>query len=299
MTVDSPSLLSLAELEELRHQLLVIRDHRRRMGTTTDFGVFQSAEYGLGMEAVDTRPYQHGDDTRHIDWRASARSGKPISKVFHKDLGRKLTLVIDRRPTMFFGTRNELKAATAARTAAILAYTALIEHTHVTAIVINAEYEIFPSIRNIDQLIPLLTALSLPCAAVGNEKQASLIDIFEHSLLQHTGGSSLYIISDFYDLDYNQEWLWAWIGQKLEVTALYITDHAEQVLQPVGQIRVRPPANRQTYTIDTDVPDIRQRYADDARKNNDQRTQFFSTHNIKSHTLHTDDDLISKLQFIL
>jgi uncharacterized protein (DUF58 family) len=32
------------------------------------------------MEYAESRPYAPGDDARHIDWRLTARSGKPHTK---------------------------------------------------------------------------------------------------------------------------------------------------------------------------------------------------------------------------
>jgi len=41
---------------------------------------------GHGMDWVDTRAYQAGDDLRHLDWRATARSGKATTKVFQENV---------------------------------------------------------------------------------------------------------------------------------------------------------------------------------------------------------------------
>jgi len=47
-------------------------------------GSYRSSIKGRGMEFDESRPYQPGDDIRNMDWRVTARTNKPYSKVFLK-----------------------------------------------------------------------------------------------------------------------------------------------------------------------------------------------------------------------
>ena len=77
---------------------------------------------GRGMEFDEVRPYQPGDDIRNMDWRVTARTGKPHTKLFREERERPALLLLDLRPAMFFATRGALKAVVAAECAALLAW---------------------------------------------------------------------------------------------------------------------------------------------------------------------------------
>jgi len=68
------------------------------------------------------RPYQAGDEIRNMDWRVTARTGKPHTKLFREERERPALLLVDLRPAMFFATRGALKAVVAAECAALLAW---------------------------------------------------------------------------------------------------------------------------------------------------------------------------------
>lgn len=87
-------------------------------------GQFLSTLRGRGMEYDESRPYQPGDDIRQLDWRVTARTGKPHTKLFREERERPVFMCVDYRRPMFFATRGVFKAVQAARLAAVLAWRA-------------------------------------------------------------------------------------------------------------------------------------------------------------------------------
>lgn len=79
---------------------------------------------GRGVDFRESRIYQPGDEIRHMDWRVTARSGKPHTKLFEEEREQGLLLAIDLNPGMHFGTRVRFKSVQAARAAALLAWMA-------------------------------------------------------------------------------------------------------------------------------------------------------------------------------
>ena len=80
---------------------------------------------GRGVEFDESRPYQPGDDLRTIDWRVTARTGKPHTKVFREERNRPVFVWLDLRRPMLFATRGAFKAVRAAEVAALVAWSAV------------------------------------------------------------------------------------------------------------------------------------------------------------------------------
>ena len=89
---------------------------------------------GRGMEYAESREYAIGDDARHIDWRLTARSGRPHTKLFQAERERLTLIVADTAPTLYFGTRVRFKSVQAARAGAIAAWAALRDGDRVAAL---------------------------------------------------------------------------------------------------------------------------------------------------------------------
>ena len=79
---------------------------------------------GRGMEYAESREYTPGDDARHIDWRLTARSGMPHTKLFQAERERLTLVVADAAAEMHFGTRVRFKSVQAARVGAWVAWRA-------------------------------------------------------------------------------------------------------------------------------------------------------------------------------
>ena len=70
----------------------------------------RAAGVGLGTELAQLRPYEFGDDVRHIDAAASARTGSPHVRLHVPERALTTWIVLDVSPSMAFGTARRLKA---------------------------------------------------------------------------------------------------------------------------------------------------------------------------------------------
>ena len=70
----------------------------------------RAAGVGLGTELAQLRPYEMGDDVRHIDAAASARTGTPHVRLHVPERALTTWIVLDVSPSMAFGTARRLKA---------------------------------------------------------------------------------------------------------------------------------------------------------------------------------------------
>jgi uncharacterized protein (DUF58 family) len=85
-------------------------------------GRMQSALRGRGLIFEELREYLPGDDIRSIDWRVTARTNKPVVRIYGEEKERPAILVVDQRINMFFGSRRAMKSVTAAEAAMLCAW---------------------------------------------------------------------------------------------------------------------------------------------------------------------------------
>jgi uncharacterized protein (DUF58 family) len=58
-------------------------------------GLHRATEYGAGAEVLRLREYRAGDPPRVVDWKATARAGRLISRDFARDRGLQIVIVVD------------------------------------------------------------------------------------------------------------------------------------------------------------------------------------------------------------
>jgi uncharacterized protein (DUF58 family) len=85
-------------------------------------GRIQSAMRGRGLVFEELREYLPGDDVRAIDWRVTARTGRPVVRVYGEEKERPAIIVVDQRINMFFGSRLAMKSVAAAQAAMLAAW---------------------------------------------------------------------------------------------------------------------------------------------------------------------------------
>jgi len=295
-TTNTP-LLTIAELERLQRQTLQFQARHRRPVASRFAGPVLSLFRGRGMELEDLRAYQAGDDVRHMEWRATARSGRPITKVFREERQRLVYLVIDRGPTMAFGTRREIKAATAARAAALLAFSAVARQERVSGLVLNGDGEqSFPAMRSLDGVLRLLRAVIAPMAMTPTAG-------FTLTSLQRLDraaerGSSIYIISDFHHFAEREQTVLRHLAERCEISAIQVIDPAEEQLSSVGRMRFRSPGG-QLYVVDTDDARLRERYAAAMAERSAALQQHLHGAGVALVRIHTHDDVLSRLDSVL
>ncbi|WP_245500666.1 DUF58 domain-containing protein [Rhizobium sp. BK251] len=85
-------------------------------------GRHESRMRGRGLTFEELREYFPGDDVRTIDWRVTARTGKPFVRVYDEEKDRPALILVDQRLNMFFGSRRSMKSVAAAEAAALCAW---------------------------------------------------------------------------------------------------------------------------------------------------------------------------------
>ncbi len=208
-------------------------------------GGFLSVFKGRGMEFDEARPYQPGDDVRNMDWRVTARTNKPYSKVFREERERPVLLWVDFRAPMFFGTQQCFKSVLAAKVAALLAWKSSQQGDRLGALFFS-EYdhlELRPS-RGKSSALQLMKKLS--DFSVQTNDRSHLADENKrdsgHALnrLLHVTrpGSLIYLISDFRNVSSQFESTLSRLSRHNELELIQLSDPLETHLPVEGYYRV-------------------------------------------------------------
>src|ERR1700749_3021402 len=86
---------------------------------------WRAARVRPGTEPAPLRPYEPGDDVRHIDAAATARTGQPHVRLHVPERAITTWILLDLSPSMAFGTAQRLKADVAEGVAMVLARLAI------------------------------------------------------------------------------------------------------------------------------------------------------------------------------
>jgi uncharacterized protein (DUF58 family) len=215
---------------------------------------------GRGVEFDESRPYQPGDDLRTIDWRVTARTGKPYTKVFREERNRPVIVWLDLRRSMLFATRRAYKAVVAAELAALVAWSAIGNGDQLGGLVFSDDehHELRPRLgrRAALRLMQLIAASS--CWQAPAATRMGDIDT-DHALTRLTRvarpGSMLFLISDFSDLSDDAERHIRALASHGDLFLVHVYDPVEAELPPPGRYRIR--MDGRSFAIETSDQGVR------------------------------------------
>ena len=121
---DDPARVSAGSLMAL--EPLAAREMRDAASLAERPGNTATRRRGQGHEIRELRPFTDGDDPRHIDAAATARTGTPQLRSFHEDREHNLMLIADFRRPMLWGTRGRLRSVAAAEALVLAGWRAIL-----------------------------------------------------------------------------------------------------------------------------------------------------------------------------
>ena len=216
-------------------------------------GAYHAVFKGRGMEFAEVREYQPGDDVRTIDWNVTARMGSLHIKKFVEERDLTLLLAVDVSGSQGFGSSFLLKRDYAAELAAVLAFSAVMNHDRVGAVLFSDRIEGYvPPARGRDHALRIVRdLLAVEPKGKGTDLAGALQ--FAGRVMKRRG--IVAVLSDFQDHGYEKR-LGA-LRRRHDVIALQLTDPREGEFPDVGLVALLDPETGERIVVDSSRADVR------------------------------------------
>ncbi len=291
--------------DEILELLLCVKNNNKTRPHKLDIsfrktGDVRSIFRGQGMDYEESRKFQPGDDPRYMNWQLSARTGQHYMKVFREERQPGIFILIDRRYSMRFGTKQRLKITQAVRAAAIAAFTAQEKKFSIGGVILDKELQWFNENQNKQAVFDFIHQAARPASPVFEYKMNQNIVISDVLRLLNevlTTGSKVYLISDFQDLKKESQPALLQLSSKHEVYALQIIDPAEIKLPQAGELSLRDTNSYTQYDINTSSQTEQSYYNTAATQLFEQQRQLFENIAISYKQILTSDNKIQLESF--
>jgi uncharacterized protein (DUF58 family) len=292
-------LLSDKEIVELLYRVQSLPDRQaehRRPVQHMKAGDSHSTHRGSGLDYEESRRYQAGDDLRFMDWRLTARSGEPYMKVFREVKQPSVFVLVDRRSTMRFGTRQRLKAAQAANVAALCGFAAVRRGAAVGGVLVQPELRWLDERSGESGAHALIRGAAAPCPLLaGGDNEPSLGKVLCQVQAMLTPGTELVLISDFWDLAETDQPCLFHLATQQDVFAVQVLDPAELSLPNAGLLHLRSVESGMSARINSADPGLRAGYEKAVQDQLQQRQHWLTAAGITVQRLMTDHDPVQAL----
>ncbi len=225
-------------------------------------GEHQAPGMGQGTELSQLRPYVEGDDVRHLDASASARTGEPHVRLHVPERALTTWVVLDISASMAFGTRDRLKSDVAEGVVRVVSRLTVRRGGRIALLRWGgpAGATFLPPAGG----RPALGAIDRVLAeGVGPDRRRSPEDLAGalrrvHQVARKPG--MVVVVSDLRDPSGWERRL-SLLGQRHRLLVAEVVDPLEQELPDAGVVLMEDPETGEQLEVDTSSPVLRERFA--------------------------------------
>lgn len=229
-TLNSSVFVSVSALTALQKKATLVGLPKTKKQSVTGVGTSKSPFKTKGMDFSEVRQYQAGDDIRQIDWRVTAKYGKPFTKLYTDEKHRQIIVVCDIRSAMKFATQGDFKSVLSAKMATFLAWIAVSKgHTLRMLFVLPDMLRVSPvgaGTKAVSALLPELSEATNPLDTP--EDLISLEQALNRLGALTSKGTSVFIFSDFHDITPDAVQRLGHLSKRADISLIHIFDTMEE-----------------------------------------------------------------------
>jgi len=282
--------------QEFIKKIREIEIRTKRIVNTTFAGEYKSSFKGTGIEFVDVREYLPGDDIRSIDWKVTARMGRPYVKKFVEERELSVILCVDASGSGHFGTRKLFKIELAAQVAATLAFSAVRNNDKVGLLFFTDRVEKYiPPKKGRFHVLRLIRDILYFKPQHPGTEPVTALEFLMH-LLKHR--AIIFFISDFTGRNFEPEKMrvpLAVASRRHDVVAICVTDPVETQLPNAGLVDLEDLETGAIITVDTADQDLLGKYTGYRHREREETERLFKSLGVDRINLQTTEDFTPKL----
>ncbi|MFL5832263.1 MAG: DUF58 domain-containing protein [Solirubrobacteraceae bacterium] len=256
----------------------------------------RAAGVGLGIELAQLRPYVVGDDVRHIDAAATARTGGiPHVRLHVPERALTTWIVLDVSPSMAFGTAQRLKADVAHGVALVFGRLGIRRAGSVGMLLFGAGTpRVLPPRGSKPGMVALRRVLEEGVVPDGHHEPTALSDALRRAGRLAGQPGLVVVVSDFRDQRGWERPLGS-LRVRHSVIAAEVSDPRELEVPAVGQLAVIDPETGARVEVDTSSPRLRRRFAELEQERRDSVARELRRLRVHHVALSTDHDWLLQL----
>ncbi|HWF52563.1 MAG TPA: DUF58 domain-containing protein [Solirubrobacteraceae bacterium] len=229
----------------------------------------RAAGVGTGTELAQLRAYEVGDDVRHIDPAATARTNQTHVRLHVPERALTTWIVLDVSPSMAFGTARRLKADVAEGAALVFGRLGVRRAGSVGLVAFGADKpRVLPPRGSKPGMLALRRMLEEGVAPDGEHDAERMAGALRRLGRLARQPGLVVVISDFRDQQAWERPLGS-LRVRHSVLAIEVTDPRESELPAVGHLTLVDPESGAQVQVNTSRRRVRERFAELERERRD------------------------------
>ncbi len=282
----------MLEIEEILRKVKRLEVRSKKAVVEKLAGAYHSSFKGKGIEFLDVRPYQIGDDFRSIDWNITAKTGELHTRQYYEEREQTLVFAVDVSKSMKFGTKERLKSETIAEAVALIAFSATFNSDRVGLLLFTEDVELYlPPKKRADYVLRLIRELLYfePKQAGTNFENclSKISKLFPRKV-------NLFICSDFINLnDFKGLKI---LSKKHDLTLITVEDEAEKNLPKSGFIKYYDSESSSFGFLNTSSKKVQKRFSAIRGRERKSFEKSLKSVDLKRIELKTEGDVLKTLE---